>query len=53
MCVCVCGGGGGGKVLGMWGAGGGVVVSEFSGAWCKREEVGGRGGGELSFLTAW
>ncbi len=33
----------------MWGAGGGgVVLSEFSGAWGKREE----GGGELSFLTA-
>ncbi len=24
----------------MWGAGGGVVVSEFSGAWGKREEGG-------------
>ncbi len=37
----------------MWGAGGGggVVVSEFSGAWCKSEE-GGRDGRELSFLTA-
>ncbi len=33
---------GGGGVLGMWGAGGGVVVSEFSGAWGKREEGGGR-----------
>ncbi len=39
----------------MWGAGGGgVVVSEFSGAWGKERR--GRGGGrdwrELSFLTA-
>ncbi len=33
-------------------SGGGVVVSEFSGAWGKREE-GGRDGRELSFLTAW
>ncbi len=41
-------GGGKWKVLGMWGAGGGVVVSEFSGVWGKREE----GGRELSFLTA-
>ncbi len=31
----------------MWGCG--IVVSEFSGAWGKRE---GGGGGELSFLTA-
>ncbi len=39
--------------MGMWGVGGwgGVVVSEFSGAWGKREE-GGRVGRELSFLTA-
>ncbi len=28
----------------MWGAGGGVVVSEFSGAWGKREEGGGKTG---------
>ncbi len=36
----------------MWGAGGGgVVVSEFSGAWGKREE-GGKDGREFSFLTA-
>ncbi len=37
----------------MWGAEGGVVVvSEFSGAWGKREEGGGGDGRELSFLTA-
>ncbi len=35
--------------VGSWG--GGVVVSEFSGAWGKRDGGGG-GGGELSFLTA-
>ncbi len=27
----------------MWGAGGGVVMSEFSGAWGKREEGGEKG----------
>ncbi len=43
----------GGKVLGMWGAGGGPVVSEFSGAWGKRGEGrGGKDGREFSFLTA-
>ncbi len=32
----------------MWVAGGGVVVSEFSGAWCKRGEGGqGREGVQL------
>ncbi len=35
--VTVCKGGG---VLGVWGAGGGVVVSEFSVAWGKRGEGG-------------
>ncbi len=36
----------------MWGAGGGVVVSEFSVAWGKRGEGGGKDGREFSFLTA-
>ncbi len=31
---------GGGKVLGVWGAKGGVVVSEFSDSWGKRGEGG-------------
>ncbi len=35
----------------MWGAGGGVVVSEFSVAWGKRGG-GGKDGREFSFLTA-
>ncbi len=45
------GGGGSGRSWGCGELGGGVVVSEFSGAWGKREE-GGRDGRELSFLTA-
>ncbi len=40
--------GGGWKVLGMWGAGGEVVVSEFSGAWGKRGEGARTGGSSAS-----
>ncbi len=36
-------------VCGVWCAGG----SEFSGAWCKRGEGGGKDRREFSFLTAW
>ncbi len=40
--------GGGGEVLGVWGAGWGVVVSEFSDSWGKRGEGGqGREGVQL------
>ncbi len=47
---CKGGGGGGG---GHWGGGGGgVVVSEFSVAWGKGGEGGGKDGREFSFLTA-
>ncbi len=50
MRVTVCKGVWGGlwKVLGVWGAGGGVVVTEFSVAWGKRGEGGqGREGVQL------
>ncbi len=48
MRVTVCKGGGGGKVLGVWGAGGGgVVVSEFSVAWGERGGGQGREGVQL------